>query len=160
LFRILVAVLSTLLLSGPARAQIDEQGHWNQDYDPHVAALGLAVGYTSGTGLALRWPAFPQTMMSLAGGAWGQSDELDWNLGAEAHYVLRQSGRTRVFLGPGIGAYSDHDADDTNVNVSLNVGFERLLQPRLSVKADIGFTYLGDDGAVYPLPQIAVYYYF
>jgi len=160
LLRILVATLSILLLAGSGRAQVDAQGHWNQEYDPHVAALGLAAGYTSGTGLALRWPAFPQTMVGVAGGAWGRSDELDWNFGVEAHYVLRQSGRTRVFLGPGMGVYSDHDADDTNVNASFDVGFEHLLQPRLSVKADIGFTYLGDDDAVYPIPQIAVYYYF
>lgn len=153
-------VVLMLVLTVPVSAQVDTRGHWNQDYDPHVAALGLAMGYTSGTGLAVRWPAFPQTMMSASGGAWGKSDELDWNFGLEAHYVLRQAGRTRIFLGPALGAYSDHDADDTNVNVSLNVGVELLVRPRVSVKADIGFTYLGDDASVYPLPQVAVYYYF
>lgn len=157
--RALLFVLS-LLMAVPAAGQVDGRGHWNQEYDPHVAALGLSVGYTSGTGLALRWPAFPQTMMSVSGGAWGQSDDLDWNLGVEAHYVLRQAGRTRVFLGPAVGAYSDHDADDTNVNASFNVGVEVLVQPRVSMKADIGFTYLGDDASVYPLPQLAFYYYF
>ena len=155
-----LTLLLLLVLSPRAEAQVDAKGHWNQDYDPHVAALGLSAGYTSGTGLALRWPALPQTMMSVSGGAWGQSDELDWNIGVEAHYVLRQAGRTRVFIGPALGAFSDHDADDTNVNVSFNVGVEVLVQPRASVKADIGFTYLGDDASVYPLPQLAVYYYF
>lgn len=155
-----LATLCLFLTVANASAQVDARGDWNQDYDPHVAALGLAVGMTSGTGLSARWPAFPQTMMSVTGGAWGQSDELDWNLGFEAHYVLRQAGRTRVFLGPGLAAYSDNDANDTNVNVSLNVGVEWLVRPRVSLKADIGFTYLGDDGSVYPLPQIAGYYYF
>lgn len=157
---LLLLLLLRLLPAADAAAQVDTRGHWNQEYDPHVAALGLSLGYTSGTGLAVRWPAFPQTMMSVSGGAWGQSDELDWNVGVEAHYVLRQAGRTRVFLGPALGAYSDHDANDTNVNVSLNVGLEVLVQPRVAVKTDIGFTYLGDDASVYPLPQIAVYYYF
>lgn len=157
--RILI-VIALLLSSVPALGQVDGRGHWNQDYDPHVGAIGLAAGYTSGTGLAVRWPGLPQTMLSVAGGAWGQSDELDWNFGIEAHYILRQAGRTRIFLGPALGAFSDHDADDTNVNVSLNVGIETLIRPRVSLKFDIGFTYLGDDASVYPLPQAAVYYYF
>lgn len=156
--RLVFLLLAAAVL--PAAAQVDTRGHWNQDYDPHVAALGLSMGYTSGTGLAVRWPAFPQTMMSVSGGVWGQSERLDWNVGVEAHYVLRQAGRTRVFAGPAVGAYSDHDADDTNVNASLNVGVEVLLKPRLSVKGDIGFTYFGDDATIYPLPQIALYYYF
>ena len=155
-----VAILLLLAALRPAAAQTDGQGNWNQDYDPHVAAIGLAVGLTSGSGLAFRWPAFPQTMMSVSGGVWGQSEELDWNVGAEVHYVLRQHARTRLFVGPAVAAFSDHDADDTNVNVSLNVGVEYLMRPRLSLKADVGFTYLGDDATVYPLPQLAAYYYF
>ena len=36
--------------AAPARAQ--EVGNWNQDYDPYVAAIGLSMGLTSGTGLS------------------------------------------------------------------------------------------------------------
>lgn len=157
------AVLSVLLLCAYGaghRALAEEPGNWNQEYDPYIGALGLAVGYTSGTGLAARWPAFPQTMIGVAGGAWGKSSDLAWNIGVELHYVLRQVGRTRLFVGPAVGVYSDDDDDQTNVNASLNLGVEVLLRPRVAFKADVGFTYLGDEETVYPLPQLAVHYYF
>lgn len=155
---LVVALLCTGF--GVRESLAQEPGNWNQEYDPYIGALGLAVGYTSGTGLAARWPALPQTMLGIAGGAWGKSSDLAWNLGVELHYVLRQVGRTRLFVGPALGLISDAKDDATNVNVSMNIGVEYLLRPRVGVKADVGFTYLGDKETVYPLPQLAMHYYF
>lgn len=136
------------------------RGNWNQDYDPMVFAFGLGAGFSSGTGLAVRWPALPQTMATVTGGAWGSSDELKWNLGGELHVVLRQAGRVRFFVGPSVAVYSDHEDGEENWNASLGIGTEFLLRPRTALKLDLGFTYLGDGEEVYPLPQIGLYYYF
>jgi len=37
---------------------------------------------------------------------------------------------------------------------------EYLIRTRVSLKADLGFTWLGGDQKLYPLPQVAVYFYF
>lgn len=152
--------LLLVLVAAPVATAQEDRGNWNQDYDPHVAAIGLSAGLSSGTGLAVRWPALPQVMMSVAGGAWGDSDDLAWNVGVEAHYILRQVGRVRFFMGPAVAVYSDDEDDENNVNASVGVGLEALLRPRVSAKVDLGFTYLSDDESVYPLPQAAIFFYF
>ncbi len=143
--------------AGAAWAQGPRTGHWNQDHDPHVAAIGLSMGYTSGTGLAVRWPAFRHTMLTASGAIWGDDEDLDWNIGLEAHYILRQAGRVRFFAGPAIAQYSD--ARDSHTNLSAGVGLEVLVRERVAVKFDLGFTYLGDEDKVYPLPQVGAYFY-
>lgn len=152
--------LATILCTAAAAWAQEDRGSWNQDYDPHIGAIGLSAGMSSGTGLAFRWPAFPQVMMSLAGGAWGNSDDLAWNVGVEAHYVLRQVGKIRFLAGPSFAIYSDDTDGHSNKNTSVGVGIEYLLRSRLSTKIDLGFTYLSDRQAVYPLPQVAVFFYF
>ena len=99
-------------------------------------------------------------MSTVAGGVWGSSEDLAWNLGTELHYVLRQSGAVRVLIGPSIAFYSDGSDEDVDFNAAFGVGFEYLWAERVSMKMDLGFTYLGDEEEVYPLPQIALFYYF
>lgn len=154
-------VLVALLASQPAPSQAQGAArNWNQSHDPYVAAIGLAAGLTSGSGLAVRWPALPQTMMSVAGGVWGGSDDLAWNVGVEAHFVLRQAGGMRFLAGPAVAMYSDDEDDEANVNTSVGIGLEYLLRPRIALKFDVGFTYLSDGDKVYPLPQAAFFFYF
>lgn len=152
-----LTALPLLLLAAAAPAQT---GDFNHPHDPYVAAIGLAAGLTSGTGLAVRWPGLPQTMVGVAGGAWGDRDDLAWNIGFEAHYVLRQSGNLRVYAGPSLAFYSDDDDEQTDTNVSVGIGVEYLMYERVAWKADVGFSYLGEDGDVYPLPQLGVFFYF
>lgn len=157
---VLVAILRALG-AVEARAQDPSaRGNWNQSHDPYVAAIGLAGGMSSGTGLSVRWPALPQTMVSLTGGVWGESDDLAWNVGVEAHLVLRQVGRMRILAGPALALYSDDSDDEANTNASIGIGLEYLFRPRISAKLDVGFTYLSDSGNVYPLPQAGVFFYF
>ena len=153
-------ILGTLLVTAAEPVQAQERGNWNQDYDPHVAAIGLGLGFTSGTGLAVRWPALPQTMVSATGGAWGSSDDLRWNVGFELHTVLRQAGRTRFFVGPAIAFYSDDEDEETNTNISAGVGLEILIRPRVSAKVDLGFTWFSDTEDIFPMPQASIFYYF
>lgn len=159
-FCLLTAAAVLLGLGVPLAGAQQPTGNWNQDYDPHVAAIGLGLGFTSGTGLGLRWPALPQTMMGVMGGVWGSSNDLAWNIGTDLHYILRQAGRIRFYTGPALALYSDDEDDNADVNVSIGVGLEILLRPRMSAKLDIGFTYFGDDDNIYPMPQASVFFYF
>ena len=152
-----IALFVLVLAIAPAA---HAQPRWSRDHDPHVAAVGLAAGLTSGTGLALRWPVLPQVMASVAGGVWGSSDDLAWNTGFEAHYILRQSGRLRFFAGPAVAWYSDRKEDDVDINVSGGIGIEWLYAERVSFKVDLGFTYQSDEEKTYPLPQASVFFYF
>ncbi len=137
---------------------------WNEPEDPYVAAIGLAGGASSGAGLAVRWPGLSQTMLGVAGGVWSQDGDVDWNVGLEVNWILRQANRLRIFVGPSAAFFSDDNGDNTEEDVDLNiavgVGIEYLMRPRFSVKFDVGFTYLGDDGDVFPLPQLGVFFYF
>jgi len=153
----LLTLILTLGLTGTdCQAQADTRD-WNQDYDPYFGALGLNFGASSGSGLAFRWPALRQTMFTATGAAWGKSGELQWNFGLEAHYILRQAGRTRLFVGPS-SAYYQLD-DDGIWNIGGGVGLEILLWPRWALKMDVSFTWLGEEEAVYPLPQAGLLYY-
>jgi hypothetical protein len=142
---------------GPVRA---ERGDFNDPHDPYVAAIGLALGYSSGTGLSVRWPALPQVMAMATGGLWGRKGDVAWNTGLELHYVLRQSGSGRVHVGPGVAIYSDNEDEEADVNASFSVGGEILFWRRTAIKLDLGFTYLGDEGDILPLPQFALLFYF
>jgi hypothetical protein len=157
-----IVMLMAVFASMPARAyaQAPQPSNWNQSYDPYVGAIGLALGYSGGSGLSLRWPALPQTMMSISGAVWGSSDDLTWNVGTELHYVLRQAGRTRFFFGPSVAAYSNDGDQSPDVNAALGVGLELLISSRWAWKVDIGFTYLGGEDKIYPLPQTGLYFYF
>jgi hypothetical protein len=152
--------LATCAAAGASRAQTERGPDWNQARDPYVAALGLTAGLTSGTGVAVRWPALPQTMAGIAGGIWKQGDASDWNVGFELHLVLRQAYRTRLFVGPAVAAYHDGADDETDWNASLGVGIEYLMRSRLALKADVGFTYKSSNEDILPLPQVGILYYF
>ena len=154
-----LAAASLLIVAGAGVAPA-ERGDFNNPHDPYVAAVGLAVGYTSGTGLAVRWPALPQVMAMATGGIWGRKGDVAWNTGFELHYVLRQSGSARVHVGPGVAIFSDGNDENSDVNVALGIGGEILFWRRTAIKLDLGFTYLGDEGDILPLPQVAVLFYF
>lgn len=153
---LLIALVVVAVLGAEASAQ-DATRDWNQEHDPHVGAIGLNFGASSGTGLAFRWPALPQTMFTATGAAWGKSGEIQWDLGLEAHYILRQAGRTRLFVGPS-AAYYALDGDSI-WNFGAGVGIEFLLWTRWALKADLSFTWLGEEEAVYPLPQVGLLFY-
>ena len=148
--------LVLVLCATPAQAQ-DDARDWNQSYDPYVGGIGFGAGASSGSGLAIRWPALRQTMFTATGAAWGKSGEIQWNLGLEAHYILRQAGRTRLFVGPSLACYQIDDNQDWNAGAG--VGIEYLLWPRWSLKVDVSFTWLSGEEAIYLLPQAGLIYY-
>ncbi|HKI83026.1 MAG TPA: hypothetical protein VKA63_01720 [Candidatus Krumholzibacteria bacterium] len=155
------ASLYLLLVVTPARAQ--SYYDWNQAGDPYIAAIGLQAGWATGSGLSVRWPLLPQTMMSVTGGIWRNDKSTDWNLGAELHLVLRQEGRVRLYAGPALAIIHDGEGGaegDQHWNASIGVGVEYLLMPRLALKADLGFVYRRSHDDILPLPQGGLYFYF
>lgn len=151
-------VVSALLILGVSDARAQGDGRdWNQVHDPYVGGIGAGFGASSGSGLAVRWPALPQTMFTVTGAAWGKSGEIQWNAGLEAHYILRQHGRTRLFTGPSLAYYQIDDNKDWNLGAG--VGIEFLLWPRWAFKADVSFTWISGEESIYPLPQVALIYY-
>ena len=55
---------------------------------------------------------------------------------------------------------ANQEDDEADFNASFGVGFEYLWESRVALKVDLGFTYLGDEEEVFPLPQAALLYYF
>lgn len=153
---ILALCVIVLLMSADARAQGDGRD-WNQVHDPYVGGIGVSAGASSGSGLSVRWPALPQTMFTLTGAVWGKSGEIQWNAGVEAHYILRQSGRTRFYVGPSMAYYQMNGNEDWNIGAG--VGVERLLWPRWALKLDLTFTWMSGEEAIYPLPQAGLIFY-
>ncbi len=156
-----VLLLGFLVVGPAARASGDFD--WNQAGDPYVAAIGLQAGWATGTGLSVRWPFLPQTMMSVNGGLWRKDNSTDWNLGVELHLVLRQEGRVRLYVGPAVAVIHDGPGGakgDEHWNGSLGVGIEYLLLRRLALKGDLGFVYRSESGDILPLPQGGILFYF
>ena len=153
---ILIAVSIVVISATVASAQGGGRD-WSQSRDPYVGGVGLNFGASSGGGLAFRWPALPQTMFTVTGAAWGKSDEIQWDLGLEAHYILRQAGATRLFVGPSAAFFQFDDHSDWNLGAG--VGIEYLLWPRWAFKVDLSFTWLSGEDAIYPLPQAGLIYY-
>ena len=161
--RSVVGLVLILVLSGnPTELWAQGGGgrDWNQEHDPYWAAIGLAAGYSSGTGLSFRWPAFPQVMMGLTGAIWKQDGNTDWNLGLDLHLVLRQAHRTRFYVGASAAADRDGGDSETWWNASLGGGMEFIIVPRVVLKADLGFTWRQKNDDILPLPQLGIYYYF
>jgi hypothetical protein len=96
-------------------------------------------------------------MFTLTGAAWGKSGEVQWNTGLEAHYILRQAGRSRLFAGPSIAYYQLDGNKDWNIGAG--VGIEHLLWPRWALKLDVSFTWVSGEEAIYPLPQAGLIFY-
>lgn len=133
---------------------------WNQPGDPYVASIGFQAGWSTGTGLSLRWPILRQFMMSVTGAVYRKDGNTRWNLGGELHLVLRQQGRVRLYAGPSLAAIEGGDSGDPHWNAALAVGIEYLLLERLALKGDLGFVYRGKADEILPLPQGGLYFYF
>jgi hypothetical protein len=155
-----------LLAATPAAAAPD----WNRLDDPMVGGIGLHVGKIGGTGLALKYPLKWYLQLQVAGGIWRQGDTRWHNLGFEVHYILRQDDRLRLFLLGGAGYWHDEDRKEDNAgqefwdessnwNLGFGVGAERLIGERWAVKADVDFTFQGDDDSITLWPQAGVLFY-
>ena len=160
-----IALIAGGLTAAPANAAPD----WNRLDDPMMGGIGLHMGKLGGAGLAIKYPLAWYLQLQAAGGVWRQGDTRWHNLGFELHYILRQDDRLRLFLLGGAGYWHDEDRKDgpggeywdadSHWNLGFGVGAERLMGDRWAVKADVDFTYQGDDDSITIWPQAGIMFY-
>ena len=148
----------TLLPAGAAAQGRD----WNRMDDPLCEAIGVHAGLMSGTGLAYKFPVKWWLYGQVAGGIWNTDSDKRHNIGFEAQYILRQDSTYRLFLATGIGHYyhKDHGVTKDNLNTGFGVGLEHLRTDRISLQAELNFTYRGDEEDMRIYPQVGVFFYF
>jgi hypothetical protein len=163
-----VVLTAAILVGWPTTASAVKD--WNRTDDAMAYAVGLHVGKTGGTGLAFVIPANWFVHVQTTGGVWNTEGDHRYNVGLEIHYLLRQDPKLRLYLVAG-GAYYSHDKQvnrtdgtqgwdlDKSANAGFGVGVERLVGDRWAVKADLDFTYEGDDGDIRPWPQLGLFFY-
>ncbi len=135
---------------------------WNRVDDPMYEAIGLQLGLATGTGLSYKFPLKWWLYAQITGGIWNDSNDKRHNLGAELQYILRASGRDKLFLGAGLGHYYHKKPGRTldHVNTMFGVGLERLYGERTAVQLEVDFLYQSNDDSVILFPQAGVYFYF
>ena len=60
---------------------------------------------------------------------------------------------------PYVGGIGAGFGDSKDWNLGAGVGIEFLLWPRWAFKADVSFTWISGEESIYPLPQVALIYY-
>lgn len=163
-------ILLVILLAGPALGQTSARRDWNNAYDPLTNGLGLHYGEIGGNGLSFRIPVRWYLYLQITGGIWDTPDDKKNNLGLQAHYILRQDDRLRLFLGAGVARFfHDEVVEETpagkvwdhavNVNLGAGVGLEYLLGPRWAAQVELNFAHTEDDGSTTVIPQAGIYFY-
>jgi hypothetical protein len=162
----LLALVLTATLAGSALAAPD----WNRIDDPLKGGIGLHLGKTGGTGLAVKYPLAWYLQLQVAGGIWRTSDTRWNNLGMELQYLLRQDPRLRLYVVGGVARFHDEDRktdaagqeywqSSTDWNAGLGVGVEWLLGERWAVSGDVNFTYQDSDDSITIWPQAGLLFY-
>jgi len=158
--RSLLVVLLLLAAASTAAAQVRD---WNRVDDPLYEAIGLHMGLSGGFGLSYKFPIKWWLYGQVAGGIWNNKDDNRHNGGFSLQYILRQSGRDKLYLGAGLAHYYHKEKGRTkdHINMGFGVGLERLLGERTAVQVEAVFTSRGDDeNSLMIFPQAGIHYYF
>ena len=155
----LLLLAVSFVLPAPARAQTLD---WNRLDDPMYEALGLNLGLGSGVGLSYKYPVRWWLYAQASGGVWNNKNDKRHNLGLELQYILRQSGRDKLYCGLGAAHFYHQESGRTkdHFNVGFGVGLERLFGERMSVQAEATFIDRGNKDTLMLFPQVGVFYYF
>ncbi|MBC8424053.1 hypothetical protein H8E07_08005 [bacterium] len=158
--RTLLIGLLLLAAASSATAQVRD---WNRVDDPLYEAIGMHMGLSGGFGLSYKFPIQWWLYGQVAGGIWNNKDDNRHNGGVSLQYILRQSGRDKLYLGAGLAHFYHKENDRTkdHINLGFGVGLERLMGERTAVQVEAVFTSRGDDeNSLMIFPQVGVHYYF
>ena len=156
---LLFALLLLTACASVASAQVRD---WNRVDDPLYEAIGLHLGMSGGYGLSYKFPIKWWLYGQVAGGIWNNKDDNRHNAGFSLHYILRQSGRDKLYLAGSMAHFYHKEKGRTmdHLNYGFGVGLERLMGERTGVQVEAVFTYRGDDESLMLFPQAAIHYYF
>lgn len=163
----LLTLIAVTLAACPQAASATRD--WNRFDDPLQSAVGIHAGKSGGVGLSLKFPVWWWLYLQPTGLVWHTADRKRHDIGLQLLYLLRQDATLRVYSVVG-GAYfydkQRHEQDgqsyeevDDYWNWGAGVGVEWLLSSRWSLQGDIDFTYNGDNGDIYPFPQVGLFFY-
>jgi len=158
--RTLLIGLLLLAAASSATAQVLD---WNRVDDPLYEAICVHMGLSGGFGLSYKFPIKWWLYGQVAGGIWNNKDDNRHNGGVSLQYILRQSGRDKLYLGAGLAHFYHKESDRTkdHINLGFGVGMERLMGERTAVQVEAVFTSRGDDeNSLMIFPQVGVHYYF
>ncbi len=152
-----------LLLLAAATSATAQTRDWNRVDDPLYEAIGVHMGLTGGFGLSYKFPIKWWLYGQVAGGIWNNKDDNRHNGGFSLQYILRQSGRDKLYLGAGLAHFYHKEKDRTkdHINLGFGVGMERLMGERTAVQVEAVFTSRGEDeNSLMIFPQVGLHYYF
>ena len=158
--RHVIVVLLLIAAASSATAQVRD---WNRVDDPLYESIGLHMGLSGGFGLSYKFPIKWWLYGQAAGGIWNNNDHNRHNVGFSLHYILRQSGRDKFYLGAGLAHFYHKEKDRTrdHINAGFGVGLERLFGERTAIQVEAVFTSRGDDeNSLMIFPQVGLHYYF
>lgn len=135
--------------------------------------VGLTAGATSGVGLAYRKHFQNQLGVHVGGIAFGDADTLFGSLGANVMLTLSKSDAARFYVLAGAGAFYSRDEfdrenrDEIDLLVGAGIGIEISFTEELALALELPISAIfeyddgrWDWGGVYPIPNIALVYYF
>ena len=159
LWVMLLGLMSPWLLPDYSAAEVRD---WNRTDDPLYESIGLHGGMASGFGLSYKFPVKWWLYGQVTGGIWNTKENKRSNLGLEIQYILRQTGRDRIFLDAGSTYFyhKDNGQVKDHMNAGFGVGIERLYGERVSVQLQVDFIYQGNEESMMLFPQVGMYYYF
>jgi len=133
-----------------------------ESFERSVYGLGFAGGPASGVGISFRDHFPSKVSLQLVFGILKDNVNTFVSTGAELQYDLVRGSSTRFYFGPAFGYF--FEGSKTNsfrapTRVGIGLGGEFNLRDALHFSIEGMFVFFSD-GAIIPLPQASVHYYF
>jgi len=160
---IVVGFLVFMLAPTLLRAQVSVNGENKaESFDKSVYGLGVSGGPASGAGISFRDHFPSRVSLQLIFGILKDNVTTYVSTGAELQYDLVRGNTTRFYFGPAVGYFyngGDMNSFKAPYRFGMGVGGEFKIRNALHFSVEGMFVFFSD-GAILPLPQAAIHYYF
>ena len=120
-------------------------------------ALGAAAGVASGVGFSYRQVPTEKVGFQVAFIGWKTGDGHFVSIGVQPMYVIDERATNRLYIVGGVGIFSTEE--DTDYGIGAGLGIEYFEIKNVGASLEAVLTYLSN-GNIFPLPQLALLYYF
>ena len=159
---VLLIVLFVLAIT-TVQAQVAVSDVRGDAFGRSIHGLGFSGGPTSGIGISYRYHTSGKTSLQAVLGVFKpKNTDTFYSFGAEYQHDLTRSNSARFFFGAAssyIYNGSGGNKYDAPFRFGAGLGGEFLIQDAVHLSFQGLFTYFSD-GAILPLPQLAIHYYF